>query len=80
VKYMALFLVAHAPANERESVGIEEMSDIDGALALACQWLSEGRPNVAIGRATGRTISGKELAACCRGEKNLTAELRALDE
>jgi len=75
---MALYLVAHAPANAQGSVGIEEVFDVDSALALACRWLSEGRPNVAIGRATGDAISGEELSACCRGQKKLTADLRVL--
>ena len=73
---MAIYLVAHAPTNERESIVFEEVYGLESALALACRWLSEGRPNVAIGRATGGTISGEELAACCRGQKVLTADLR----
>jgi hypothetical protein len=79
VKDMALFFVAHAPADARQSIGIEEVSDIESALALARLWLAEERPNVVVGRSTGETISGAELAACCRGEKKLTADLRVLD-
>jgi hypothetical protein len=74
-----IYLVAHAPVSDRSPIGIEEVFDVESALTLACRWLSEGRANVAIGRATGQTVSGEELAACCRGEKMLTADLRVLD-
>jgi hypothetical protein len=74
-----IYLVAHAPANDRGSpIGIEEVFDAESALALACRWLSEGRRNVAIGRATGWTVSGEELAACCRGERKLPTDSRVL--
>jgi hypothetical protein len=52
--------------------------DLDGALAHACQLLSEGLLDVAIQDGAGNSIRGDDLLACCRGEKKLTAELRAL--
>jgi hypothetical protein len=73
---MALYLVAHAATNEQSSIEFEEVFDLESALALARRWLAEQQRNVAIGFATGATVSGAELAACCRGEKELTADLR----
>jgi|HubBroStandDraft_4_1064222.scaffolds.fasta_scaffold323429_1 hypothetical protein len=51
---------------------------LDGALAHACRLLSEGLPDVAIQDGAGNSIRGDDLIACCRGEKKLTADLRAV--
>ncbi len=51
--------------------------DLHGALAHACQLLSEGKSNVAI-RGNGHSISGDDLVACCRGDKSLSPDLRAI--
>jgi hypothetical protein len=51
---------------------------LEQALAHACRMLSEGRwLNVAIQDGKGRSIAGAALEACCKGEKTLTADLRA---
>jgi hypothetical protein len=52
--------------------------DLETALAHACQLLSDGEMNVAIQDGDGHRISGDDLAACCNGDKKLTAELRAI--
>jgi hypothetical protein len=51
---------------------------LSDALAHACRLLSEGKPDVSIQDASGNSIDGDELAACCRGDRTLTAELRAV--
>jgi len=51
---------------------------LEQALAHACRMLSEGRPDVAIQDGRGLNITGPNLVACCKGEKKLTADLRAI--
>ncbi|HEX3674353.1 MAG TPA: hypothetical protein VHU87_08795 [Rhizomicrobium sp.] len=51
--------------------------DLDAALADACRQISMNQVDVAIHDGNGRSIRGEELAACCRGEKKLTADLLA---
>jgi hypothetical protein len=73
------YLVTHAAANVPKSpIGIDADLDLKTALALACQLISQGRSEVTITDGSGKQISGEELAACCRGEKTLTADLRAV--
>ncbi|HEX4159201.1 MAG TPA: hypothetical protein VHY79_12050 [Rhizomicrobium sp.] len=50
---------------------------LEAALAHACRLMAEGKNNVTIGDADGHSISGGDLAACCKGDKRLTAKLRA---
>jgi hypothetical protein len=52
--------------------------DLDGALAHACELLTQGLSDVAIQDGSGRSIRGADLVACCRGEKKLTADLQAV--
>jgi hypothetical protein len=48
------------------------------ALNQACTYLAMGIPYVRIETMDGDAfIEGNDLAACCRGEKNLTADLKA---
>jgi hypothetical protein len=54
--------------------------DLQGALAHACQLLSEGKPNVAIQDGNGNSISGDDLVACCAGTKILSADLRVISK
>lgn len=51
---------------------------LESALAFACQFLKERRPDVTIEDGEGHLISGPDLTACCRGEKKLTADLRVI--
>jgi hypothetical protein len=54
---------------------------LEQALAHACRMLSEGGwLNVAIRDGIGRSISGADLVACCKGEKTLTPDLRAVSD
>lgn len=51
---------------------------LEQALAHACHMLAEGGwLNVAIRDSDGHSISGADLAACCKGEKTLAADLQA---
>lgn len=52
--------------------------NLEDALSHACALLKQSVPNVAIKDGNGVSISGDELIACCRGEKTLTPELRAI--
>jgi hypothetical protein len=51
---------------------------LDEALARACQLIAEGKDNVKIADADGRSITVPDLYACCTGEKKLTPDLRAV--
>jgi hypothetical protein len=71
-------MVTHANAPAAIDVGHRGGFDLNQALAHACQLLSEGAPNVAILDGTGRSISGDDLLACCKGEKTLTPDPQAI--
>ena len=72
------YLVTHAAANVPFSpLGIDSDLALKDALALAGQLIAEGRQDVTIADGNGRQITGADLAACCRGEKELTADLKA---
>ena len=57
---------------------IGPMMDLDGAMADACNQIARGELDVAIQDGSGQSIRGEELAACCRGEKKLTSDLKAI--
>jgi hypothetical protein len=60
-------------------VGIDRpIPDIPSALRLACRLISEGYVNVAIQDGKGKNISGADLIACCKRERTLTPDLRAI--
>src|SRR5882672_7370658 len=74
-----IYLVTH---DETAAIAIDEATapkgfDLQGALAHARQLLSEGKSNVAI-RGNGHSISGDDLVACCKGDKTLSVDLRAI--
>jgi hypothetical protein len=74
--------VTHAAAGVAEGQpGIDKGLTLIEALNLACRLIVAGRQDVTIKDErdeSGKTaISGKDLAACCRGEKILTNNLRA---
>ena len=66
------------PAPVAIDQGSPEPFELSGALAHACKLLSEGKPDVSIQGDSGNSIGGDELAACCRGDKTLTADLQAV--
>jgi hypothetical protein len=73
------YLVSHAAADVPKSpAGIDDDLSLEDALALAGQLIAEGRQDVFIADGNGKQISGEELAACCRGEKTLMPDLRAV--
>jgi hypothetical protein len=70
------YLVTHAAANVPKSpVSIDVDLSLNDALALAGRLIAEGRQDVTIADGNGKQITGEDLAACCRGEKELTADL-----
>jgi len=52
--------------------------DFEGAIIHAYHLMDEGKQDVAIQDGLGNSIRGEELAACHRGEKRMTADLRAI--
>ena len=73
------YLVTH-DSSDRAAIHIGHGGgfDLQQALAHACRLLSEGESGVAIQDGTGRSISGDDLLACCKGEKTLTPDLAAI--
>jgi hypothetical protein len=66
----------HAPAAIDEAV--DQSFELADALAHACRLIDEGLPDVAITDGGGRSISGDELLACCRGDKEITPDLHTV--
>jgi hypothetical protein len=52
--------------------------NLKAALHEAWLRISAGEIDVAVQDDIGHSIRGEELAACCRGEKRLTIDLRAV--
>lgn len=52
--------------------------DLQEALKHAHKLFWDGKSGVAIQDGKGNCISGADLIACCRGEKILTPDLRAI--
>lgn len=50
---------------------------LSDALAHACWLVSQGREYVAVRDDAGNSISGDDLAGCCKGTKLLSHDLRA---
>lgn len=61
-------------------VGSPKSFQLSEALAHACRLLSEGKQHVAIGDGMGKSISGDDLVACCRGDKTLSPDLRVISK
>ena len=72
------YVITHDEVTSTVDVGHRGGFDLQSALARACQLLSEGVSGVAIQDETGRSISGEDLRACCRGEKTLAPDLTAI--
>ena len=66
------------PAPAAIDEGSPQPFELSGALAHACKLLSEGKPDVCIRDDFGNSISGDELASCCRCDMTLNADLRAI--
>jgi hypothetical protein len=52
--------------------------EFDDAIAHAYRLLDDGKHNVAIRDEAGNSISGDDLIACYNGEKQPTADLKAV--
>ena len=76
---MRSYVVTHRVSSDPISpFALDEVGDLEAALAHARGLLLSGQLGVAIQDGEGREIFGYDLAACCRGEKNLTSDLRAV--
>jgi hypothetical protein len=78
------YIVSHGEVQRDSSgaerpgpVGLDPGLNLEQALAVACNLLAQHQSNVRIRDGKGNEISGADLAACCRGEKTLAADLRA---
>ena len=60
-------------------IAAHPVPNLEAALALARQFLKERRPDITIKDGKGNSISGADLAACCRGQKHLMADLRPIN-
>jgi hypothetical protein len=73
------YVVSHASgAPLIGPAGLDVDLSLQDALALAGRLIVEGRQDVFIADGNGKQIGGEDLAACCRGEKTLTPDLRAV--
>jgi hypothetical protein len=52
--------------------------ELDDAIVLAYRFLDEGKHNVTIRDGDRNSISGDDLAACYNGDKQITADLKAV--
>lgn len=76
---MRSYIVTHRVSSDPISpFALDEVTDLEAALACATKLLSLGHLGVAIQDGEGKEIFGYDLAACCRGEKKLTSDLRAI--
>jgi hypothetical protein len=77
------YLVTFGAAAKNAPAAIDEPAgkpfELADALAHACRLIDEQVPNVAIIDGNGRSISGDDLIACCRGDKEITPDLRAVE-
>jgi hypothetical protein len=74
---MAYFVTFDARGADAAESGSSKPMELADALAHACRLLDEGKRNVVI-KDDRNSISGDELAACCRGDKEITADLKAV--
>lgn len=73
------YIVTHRVSSDPvRPFALDEVGDLKAALKHAAQLLSEDHLGVAIQDGRGQEIFGYDLAACCRGEKKLTPDLRAV--
>lgn len=66
------------PAPAAINIGSPRPFELSEALAYSCQLLREQKEYVTIRDGMGNSISGDDLIACCRGEKTLSPDLRAI--
>jgi hypothetical protein len=73
------FVTYTGTSDAQTGIASHRAPNLEAALKLACQFLKERRPDVTIEDGNGNSISSADLAACCRGEKKLIADLRAIN-
>ena len=67
-------LLAKASSDETSTQSFE----LADALTHACRLLDASERNVAITDDLGRSISGQDLVDCCKGDKTIASDLRAV--
>jgi hypothetical protein len=75
MKYVVSYAMAGVP---KGPVAIDDNLSLEEALSLAGELIAEGSRDVFIGDRDDNQIGGEELTACCRGEKKLMPDLRAV--
>jgi hypothetical protein len=77
MKYLVTHAVTSVPGSRDH---IDADLTLSEALALAGRLIADGQVDVTIMDmdVAEKEIYGEELAACCRGEKTLTPDLRAV--
>jgi hypothetical protein len=73
------FGVGEQPTVEAMDDGLTRPWELPDALAHACRLIDEGKRGVAIRDNDGHSISGAELVACCKGDKEITPDLQAIE-
>lgn len=58
--------------------GLSRSFELADALAHACRLLDEKKQNVTIRDDRNNSIAGDDLLACCDGDKEITADLKAV--
>ncbi len=76
---MRYFVTYTGTPEAQTGIASHRAPNLEAALAMARQFLKERRPDVTIEDGNGHSISGADLAACCHGEKHLTADLQAIN-
>jgi hypothetical protein len=70
------YIVTHRGSSDRLSPhALDQVKDLESALAHACNLLLEGHMDVAVQDGNGHSISGDDLAACCAGTKTISTDL-----
>jgi hypothetical protein len=73
-----MYIVTYQMSDPEIVLARDEAGDLESALERARRLLLWGHHGVAIQDTALHQIAGYDLAACCRGDKTLTADLRAV--
>jgi hypothetical protein len=77
LKDVGMVYVVRATVSEGVRPIALRFDTLDNALRQARAFIERGVESVSIADGDGHQINGPELAACCRGEKSLSRDLKA---
>jgi hypothetical protein len=77
LKDVAMIYVVRATVSEGVRPIALRFDTLDKALRQARAFIERGVDSVSLADGDGHLIDGLELAACCRGEKSLSPDLKA---